>query len=286
MDLTIERRLQTQIHQAIEDSIIGLSSTQEPDYIAALITNLPSRLSTILNTLIPSRNFKVGGCFIHQKPVAKFCDPHLSRTNPEIGDLLIVYKEIRATDTLYNVLLLQAKKASNIHNTHIPPADNHQLLLYTKWPTFEYSKAGILNGKVRKIHPKTINTGAQYLLINTTTIPPASHLTTFWCATPNRILDASNSLALQIVRLIDFQTGKPFVANGRNIDHWSRMIWDLLNLSASSVFNRRRAGYHGTRRYSGDCINMLLSSNIENDWDRDTEEEGISVLCIESKMED
>lgn len=44
--------------------------------------------------------------------------------------------------------------------------DYHQLLLYTKWPKFEYARAGALNGRIRSIQPKSITPGAQYLLID------------------------------------------------------------------------------------------------------------------------
>ena len=43
--------------------------------------------------------------------------------------------------------------------------DTHQLILYTRWPRFQYCRAGYLNGQERSINPKTITTGAQYLLI-------------------------------------------------------------------------------------------------------------------------
>ena len=285
MDKTTEQKLYTEIHQAIENSIIGLPSTQEPDYIAALITKLPQDLSTILNTILLGKRFKVGGCFVHQKPLAKFCDSRLISKSPELGDLLIVYKENRIDGPIYNALLLQAKKTDNVHNTPISSTDAHQLLLYTKWPMFEYRRAGTtLNGQRRSITPKTITTGAQYLLINNTGVrllpilPP-----TFWCAMPNIKLDASDTLALQIIKLINFETGKPFVANGIHIDHWSKMIWDLLKISTTSRFNRRAAGYNRTTRYFGDYISLLL--DLVNDRSVHVNKRGISMLCIESEME-
>lgn len=207
----------------------------------------------------------------------------MSSKNPEIGDLLIVYKEIRGGETFYNSLLLQAKKSSNIYYTTIPTHDRHQLMLYTRWPKFEYERAGAsLNGKTRSITPKTITTGAQYLLIDESKCGNPCCPTTFWCAIPASNLVASCSLTLQIIRLIEFQTGKPFVSKSSRKDHWSKMIWDLLDISASSCFNRRRAGYHGADRYAGDPINMFVDSakdGISSDGD------GISVLCIEGNTD-
>lgn len=275
------------IHQAIEKSIKNISSPQEADYIAMLINNLPKELSIILNQYIPTLNFRVGGCFIHQKPLAKFCDPTLHKKNPEIGDLLIVYKEASQTITHYNALLLQAKKTNNIYHTIISSEDKHQLLLYTQWPMFEYKRAGNLNGHIRSIHPKTITPGAQYLLIDERHTTPY----TFWCAKAEDILVASNTLAHQIINLINFQTGKPFVSRAKGMDHWSQMIWDLLNITEDSCFNRKNAGFHKSPRFSGDIIDLLtvfphdnqLANNFKEDEKSETQ--GVSVLAIEGRHE-
>lgn len=276
MNITTKRALYIDIHQAIESSIAGLSQNQEPDYIAALITKLPKALASILNKHIQTIRFNVGGCFIHQKPLAKFCNPRISNKSPEIGDLLIVYKEIHPDDKkYYNALLLQAKKTDNIYNTPIHNNDQHQLILYTQWPRFKYDRAGCLNGLIRSVHPKTITPGAQYLLID----EQKSLLdTTFWCAKANNTLIGDNSLAHQIVHLLEFQTGRPFVCLSKGRDHWSRMIWDLLYLSSLSTFNRRRAEFIETSRYSGDLISAIANNPISNEQ---TTETGISILCIE-----
>lgn len=57
------------IHHIIEQSISGLKSKQEPDYIAALVTHLPVPLSSVLNKALPNLKFKVGGCFIQSKTI-------------------------------------------------------------------------------------------------------------------------------------------------------------------------------------------------------------------------
>ena len=78
---------------------------------------------------------------------------------PEMGDLLLIYKEVNRKGNRYNALLLQAKKTSNIYNSPVDPHDKHQLALYTQWPKFRYHRAGILNGQERSICPKTVSTG-------------------------------------------------------------------------------------------------------------------------------
>ncbi|WP_042372116.1 hypothetical protein [Bacteroides neonati] len=286
MNWETKRNLYMNIHHIIEQSISGLKSKQEPDYIAALVTHLPVPLSSVLNKALPNLKFKVGGCFIHQKPLTTFCDPKLSTKSPEIGDLLIIYKEIRSSGDVYNALLLQAKKATNIYKAVVSKTDYHQLLLYTKWPKFEYARAGALNGRIRSIQPKSITPGAQYLLIDDSgrSFPSPCGITTFWCAMPDNILVANNSLALQIIKLLEFQTGRPFDKknNSRYLDHWSKMIWDLLNLSSVSCFNRRKAGYNNVSRQAGDAISLIINRNNDKCTEYQLPDEGgISIICIE-----
>lgn len=292
MNLKIKYKLYSDILVAIERSIDSVRNMQEPDYVAALVTKLPGQLSQLLQNYFPGNNFRVGGCFIHQKPLAKFFKPDPSNPkSPEIGDLLIVYKEINPTGTTYhNALLLQAKKTSNIYNTPISLTDTHQLRLYKEWPKFKYERAGVMNGTVRSISPKTITPGAQYLLINEVNQSYPFLFSTFWCAKPNDVLVASNSLAHKLIDLIEFQTGRPFAPRKGNIDQWSKMIWDLLKISSNAVFNRRNAGFKSCNRTSGDIvrtsgdiINMLIDSvdYKQNHNDFDDNSIGISVLIIE-----
>ena len=283
MDLITKYRLYLDIHSAIEDSINGIRNMHEPDYIAALVTNLPTRLSSILHHHIPGSQFRVGGCFIHQKPLARFCNANPANIKaPEIGDLLVVYKETTTSGNIYNALILQAKKAHDIYNSPVSHGDTHQLRLYTEWPKFKYERAGILNGQIRSVNPKTITPGAQYLLINENNrnlhpVPPC----TLWCAKPDKVLVASNSLAHQLIDFIEFQTGKPFVSKSRNIDHWSKMIWDLLDISATAVFNRRRAGFNNFPRSAGETLNILAHYTEENHANLENDSVGISILYIE-----
>ena len=286
MNWNTKHKLYCDIHYAIETCITGLSSKQEPDYIAALVTHLPTKLSSILG-----HQYNVGGCFIHQKPCAQFCDPTLSPKNPEIGDLLIVYKENKPNrKALYNALLLQAKKTNNIYKTTISSGDTHQLILYTQWPRFKYRRAGYLDGQVRSITPKTIITGAQYLLIDENNLynTPCGHHT-FWCACADEHLTASKSLALQIINLLEFQTGRPFVSPRSHMDHWSKMIWDLIRLSANSYFNRRSAGFKNTPRTSGNVINFfteICNPDLNQTLNQDDKDCGIPILLIERNSQD
>ena len=72
MDLYIKHSLCIDVADAIETSIQGLTSHQEPDLVASLVTNLPQKLSVLLPQYISGVKFNIGGCFIHQKPIVEF----------------------------------------------------------------------------------------------------------------------------------------------------------------------------------------------------------------------
>ena len=287
MNLYLKHSLYFAVAKAIESSIQGLTSHQEPDLVASLVTNLPQKLSVVLSQYMSGVKFNIGGCFIHQKPIVEFCDKTISTKKPEIGDLLLIYKEVNRNGNRYNALLLQAKKTSNIYNSPVATNDKHQLALYTKWPKFRYHRAGVLNGQVRSVCPKTISPGAQYLLIDENLATPNLPVRwTFWCATPDDVLVASHPLALQILDLIEFQTGRPFIEKMVYMDHWSKMIWDILDMSASSCFKRRPAGYQNQPRCTGNIINLLTEGvPFVNDNDNNNDDiSGVSVLYIEADV--
>lgn len=72
---------------------------------------------------------------------------------------------------MYNALLFQAK-ISDRYEMKVKGNELHQLELYKRWPEFVYHRAGrFLNGKTRNVCPKTINDGAQYLLIDVILTP-------------------------------------------------------------------------------------------------------------------
>lgn len=292
IDSSIKKQLSSEIEKELTNMVPIMApksvKPQEPDYIAALTCNFPNALKKILTNNITNLDFRVCGCFIHQKPLAEFIDSKFSdMPSPEIGDLLIVYKEIDGKDEIYNALLLQAKV---IKSNSAKTADAlHQLVLYTQWPHFKYKRAGHLNGEERDIYPKTIHSGAQYLLINN-----GRGKTSFGCATANKSLNVSLSFAEQLIRLIEFQAGGTFVSNKeRIIDDWSKMIWDLLEISKDSKFNRKRSGFSEEPRADSDLIDefmKLMSDDSKEDEEeakeRKEEDEGcgISIILIKGEL--
>jgi len=245
--------------------------------VAKLVEVLPSYIANALAQVLPKRKVSAGGAFIHQKPLAHFVDKP-SKHDPELGDLLIVCREKRSSGLVYNSMLLQAKISANPFCERIPK--DHQYILYSEWPEFEYKRAGSLNGKKRSILPKTITQGAQYLLIK------KNNPRELFTATVDRPLNGSRLLAVTLSSILSYDDGHTFQIT-RPRDDWSQMILDLLRLSASSLFNRRRGGYRDARRWSGDkAFNFLLSSGAQ-DLDlsqhnmKGDDAGGISIVCVD-----
>lgn len=258
------------------------SNAQEPDYIAQLVKDLPGIIKASLSALFPGRQVSVGGAFIHQKPIVHFTKRAGFR-DPELGDLLFVCREKRSMGDVYNAMLLQAKVTDSPMCTRI--LTDHQFILYSEWPEFQYKRAGSLNGKTRSILPKTITQGAQYLLIDR--ISPSEMFT----ASVDNPLSGSREFAFTLASILSFEEGRTFQVNNPR-DDWSQMILDLLCTSAASTFNRRRSGHIAAKRWRGDmafgfilnpeepekeAIDLLKFQDAQNEEDFS----GISVICID-----
>lgn len=194
-------------------------------------------------------------------------------------------RENRAPGTVYNALLLQAKCVKTPLYTTVSKRDMHQFKLYSEWPEFEYRRAGALDGQRRDVYPKTTTQGAQYLLIDKN--EPADMLT----ATVDNPLQGSKLFARTLASVLSFDIGRTFDAYP--VDKWSKMIVDLLWISANSVFNRRNAGFFNQDRWNGPAaFNFILSQDNQDSGGnksvdgggRHTDEErkkGFGVICVD-----
>lgn len=212
---------------------------QEPDFVAALTINFAPQLASILKSTFPSKKFSLTGVFCHQKPRADFGDLRKA----EIGDILFVYVSTdKNGGKLFNSLLLQAKIAANPIK-RVSKKEDHQLKLYSEWPRFLYEYAGPLNGIMRNILPKTINNGAQYLLINKGARKVLDGGFIMGCAVPSSKLIVRNSLATELVDFLLFKSGRSFQDRyPEPEDNWSRMIWDILDITKNNTFKRIHTG--------------------------------------------
>lgn len=302
------KSLQILIHHAIFCSIQPLLSKcrklnkkpHEPDFISALTLNFPKKLFDILKSVFPKNKFSVTGIYCHQKPIV---DIGMSK-NPEIGDWLLVYIYTdKSGEKKLNSLLLQAKLSSK-QTCIIGNNEQHQLRLYTKWPTFTYKRAGPLNGTRRDIQPKTINNGAQYLIIDKNQINYLTGALNMSCATPNITLNTNNDLATEIINFLKFKSGRTFEEYPIiSKDDWTKMIWDLIYISKDIASSRKHINLTNFPRqttesndgffaYKSDLNSIFndLHNEIENeDLIRNLEAEfteensSPSILLIESE---
>ena len=204
---------------------------QEPDFVAELVDGIPHDIYKSLIVYAPQYQFAVSGIFNHQKPLADFGPGE----NPELGDMLLVYiEENKYSVKKCNVLLMQAKKFE-VPKYTVNSAEAHQLKLYEEWPTFKLARAGIFNGTEINVQPKTLNAGAQYLLLQS----PYKDEKKVCCAYPDKELVPEKKFSDQIIDLMKFFTGRTFVIGAPGEDDWSKMILDLISISGVSKFNRR-----------------------------------------------
>lgn len=206
---------------------------QEPDFVAELVNSLPRDIYNTLSVYAPHYKYAISGIFCHQKPLANYGGGR----KPELGDILVVYiEENRYCVKKCNALLMQAKKVNKVPYI-VPNGETHQLRLYEEWPTFRLERAGALNGTEIDIQPKTLNSGAQYLLFQ----EPYTDEKMVSCAYPDRKLFLEKKLSNQIIDLMKFFTGRTFLFKQDPTcnDDWTKLIWDLIRISGVSTYNRR-----------------------------------------------
>lgn len=266
------------IHKSILDTVDKVvekcfklgNKPQEPDFIASLTIEFTKDLFNILKAVFPKNKFSITGVYSHQKPLVEIG----LNVKPEIGDLLLVYNYTdKDRDTKFNSILFQAK-LTNKYSTPIPKSDEHQLILYSQWPKFKYQRAGKLNGIERDILPKTINDGGQYLLIDDHPIFGLSRLARTFpigCASPSKTLNLNNDLASELVNFLKFKAGRQFEGNPTHSnDDWTKMIWDLLEITKNKASKRKNSGIknfprQNTELFDGICFFLTESSSVYSD---------------------
>lgn len=274
----------SEINNAIAQSVAAVRTTakkkgrtmQEPDYVAALTTEFPKRISGII------RGVKYGGCFIHQKPKISFTSKKDSKLySCELGDLLVICRKTVDGKERYNAALLQFKRANSKSLTISANSELIQLEVYTSWPIF-YIKNVL--GKF-DVHPKTVNLGAQYSLI----YESAGQYRSMYVHIPQTSMSFSSDLTLGrfINDIMDWQEGRTICDESKkNNEEWSRLIWTLIDFSKNAVFNRRGVGLENRPRTLGEFFNLIVAEDLVPTNVEDEvldEENGISVLFIDDK---
>lgn len=181
---------------------------------------------------------------------------------------------------------MQAKKVNKVPYI-VPNGETHQLKLYEEWHTFTLERAGALNGTEIDIQPKTLNSGAQYLLFQ----KPYIYEQMVYCAYPDKELVFKKKLSDQIIDLMKFFTGRTFLFKKDLTcnDDWNKLIWDLIRISGVSTYNRRsirRAGESRRVIYGDGSLFYELNENLyirEDSFGDSFGEGAVSCLMIYAK---
>lgn len=256
---------------------------QEPDFVAELVNRLPQDIYNTLRVFAPHYEYAISGIFCHQKPLANYGGVK----KPELGDILVVYiEENKYAVKKCNALLMQAKMVDKVPYI-VPNGEIHQLKLYEEWPTFTLERAGALNGTEIDIQPKTLNSGAQYLLFQ----EPYTDEKMVCCAYPDKKLFLEKKLSNQIIDLMKFFTGRTFLFKQDSTcnDDWTKLIWDLIRISGVSTYNRRLIGRYGELRrgiYGKGSLFNELNENLyigQDSFWGNFDKEAVSCLMIYAK---
>ncbi|MBR4838643.1 MAG: hypothetical protein IK004_09515 [Bacteroidales bacterium] len=249
---------------------------QEPDYTAALAIEFPK----LMNASGKYPTIKFGGCFIHQSPRVKFMGRQ-KQESCELGDLLVLVRKQTMDGERYNAALLQFKMSDKSPEELKKDGDFKQLFLYENWPEFEIGK---LKSKY-DIRPKVVNQGALYCMIQET-IPQ------FYMAEPMKTMSYchNNTFGRFLVNMINRQAGRAISEEpARKDDEWSKLIWDLIENSLNTKFNRENVDYKNVTRLSDGFLMLInklpdIDSIINgNDYNgvNDDDSSGISILFID-----
>ena len=314
----LSHRINCALRHLIPHCMLGL--LHEPDYVALLTENFTLCLERILETTFPQYIFDVAGVFCHQSPIVSYS---ANGKGSELGDILFVYVEADSIGRArYNSLLLQVKMIGDEYPKSVEPNEQHQLYLYQNWPEFTYQKPKAFAGMnvKRDIQPKTINDGAQYLLIdpqhagrcckrrclfrrkrscNGIVTEDCEKKFFMGCAVPSQTLIVDKCLSWELLDFLKFKAGRTFEGDPFNTkDDWTKMIWDLLMNSWKS-YNRKNINHINKKRgvftASRDFPQTTFAKNLThviNDFygikDNDgiifeKDESGVSVIVIESR---
>lgn len=249
------------------------NTPHEPDFVAGLVLDGMPYLQKALQKR--GVQASVLAVYCHQRPKVRYAGIKAigtaKRGSCELGDVLFVHIDRSRGQVTRNALLFQAKTDDQIP-TRVDASDEHQLHLYTNWPTFSYTTKGLRRS--RTVLPPAPHRGAQYLLIDKRDpSDPATglmvHPGTFpaACCMAAKDLRFHSDLGSEIVDMLRGLSGRSFGAQLPQPQRkgWDGMVWDLLESAIGKAFRRKRIGVLSGQRASDparlDGVCQLLMVN-------------------------
>ena len=273
---------------------------QEPDYTAGLAIGLPKMLDG--DAQLHKLGLRMGGCYIHQKPYVTYEDKPKPKSC-ELGDLLVLCREMKKGKELINAVLLQMKMGN-----HKRDVDKKQLRLYVEWPKFWFKWDRQQNDKrVYDVYPKTVTQGALYSFVHPSKSSSEGDDLHFTVVSPNQCSALKHAEGIKGTTLQDFLADFVIGLTGRSIvtkedqetagDDWSAMIWQAVSQIRGNEKGICRSGILAGRppepRVQGDVLSFLnnaglldgLAGNESEEINDFVPHEGMGVLFI-SRMDD
>ena len=243
--------LQTAINSAIT------KGTSEPDVVARLTYLIPKNVNGL--KLRAAVNIKVGSVFIHQTPKVKFSGM-VAQKYIEIGDLLLINKYINGSKITRKAMLYQAKIFKKLP---VKPDNINQHELYQNWPDFEYvNSTALLNGQKRSVKGLDLHSSAKYLLLryNKPLSSTPFHILHSKFRSGNALtahatnpLSAHECFIKESYHFVLGDYGKEFnlLPDSDPDIGWSRVINDLINVTAKKVVSTMTSASGGTNPSRG-----------------------------------
>jgi len=202
----------------------------------------------------------VSSVFCHQSPIVELAHPASNgKKRCELGDILFVFVCRDGRTVERYALLMQAKF---LHDHGICPFSSitlddqtPQFILYNEWPQFHYYRG--MSG--RRFVDGGWHRGAQYMLIcneRAFWAPAWLHSYSSMPLRPSRTIPLEGELFDMLMG----QTGRRFSdrATAMGGEGWDRIVWDLIDSTASHAFNLQSSGVRGLPRGSTHIISGSL----------------------------
>lgn len=203
----------------------------EPFLVAHLVLEAVPRIGKYWDHALRKRGVRFGaqGVYCHGRPRIAWTTTSVEKC--ELADLLIVSEQIRGGRVWSRrAVLLQAKRGDpGVKLTASPGGP--QNYLYTHWPTFEYERSGMLNGRRRSISPKAWNGCGSYLVVPHAAPRPRRLVPRLASPTASGVLAVRPALSSFLTELIFGSAGQSAIPPSGG--DWPLVVEDLLDYSST-----------------------------------------------------
>ena len=206
-----------------------MGNKKEPTYTASIVLSLAQVVENVYRSIKP--NIRTAGCYVHQKPKVSFVSRNNQSTKilrRELGDLLVVVRDMIDGEERYNAALFQLKK----RNGDKVDVESGQCELLRDWPPLWFKNVR----NVYDITPKHPSPGAQYMIVDNSGGCDWPLIPFFWVAPPKSKINPAEydrcaaSFGHYLDGLVNWRTGRPIHGNEAGPkDEWSRLVWDIID---------------------------------------------------------